>query len=110
MSPGTNNHDKKEFRVIVVGGSVAGLTLALTLERLGIDYVVLEARGQIDPQVGASIGIFFNGARILDQLGVYDKVLEHVDPPIWNEMITDEGRLVQRADSLRLMHAWYDGP
>ncbi|KAH7308987.1 hypothetical protein B0I35DRAFT_515348 [Stachybotrys elegans] len=100
-----NTPQKKDFRVIIVGGSVAGLTLALSFERLGIDYVVLEAHRQIDPQVGASIGIFSNGARILDQLGVYDNILEYVDPPTWNEMLTDQGRLVQRSDSLRLMHA-----
>lgn len=95
------------LRVIIVGGSVAGLTLALSLERLGIDYVVLEARDAFAPQVGASIGIFSNGARILDQLGVYDSISEYVDPPIWNEMLTGDGTLVQRADSLRLIQSRY---
>ncbi|KAI0202487.1 hypothetical protein F4808DRAFT_459082 [Astrocystis sublimbata] len=99
-----NGKSATKFRVIIVGGSVAGLTLALCLERAGIDYVVLEARREISPQVGASIGIFSNGARILDQLGVYDTIEKHVDPPIWNCMLTGEGRLVQKLDSLLLMH------
>jgi len=59
------------FTAIIVGGSVAGLTLAHTFEKAGINYVLLEARDTISPQLGAGIVIFPNGARILDQLGVY---------------------------------------
>lgn len=66
----------KNFRVVIVGGSVAGLTLAHSLQRCGIDFVVLEANDHIAPQVGASIGILANGARIFDQLGIFDDVLE----------------------------------
>ncbi|KAH6632426.1 hypothetical protein F5144DRAFT_621224 [Chaetomium tenue] len=39
-----------------------------------VDYVLLERRGEVAPQVGASIGMFPNGARILDQLGVWKGV------------------------------------
>lgn len=53
------------FKVIVVGGSVAGLTLAHGLERAGIDYVLLEKHKDIAAQVGAGISILPNGARIL---------------------------------------------
>ncbi|CAG9949055.1 unnamed protein product [Clonostachys rosea f. rosea IK726] len=60
------------FRVVIVGGSVAGLALANMLEKFDIDYVVLEAYPDIAPQVGASIGLLPNGLRILDQLGCYD--------------------------------------
>ncbi|CAH0047714.1 unnamed protein product [Clonostachys solani] len=60
------------FRVVIVGGSVAGLALANMLEKFDIDFVVLEAYPDIAPQVGASIGLLPNGLRILDQLGCYD--------------------------------------
>lgn len=62
---------KSNFKAIIVGGSVAGLTLAHTFEKAGIDYVLLEARDTISPQLGAGIVIFPNGARILDQMGIY---------------------------------------
>jgi 2-polyprenyl-6-methoxyphenol hydroxylase-like FAD-dependent oxidoreductase len=65
-----------QFKVIIVGGSVAGLSLAKMLERAGIDFVVLEAFSIIAPQVGASIGLLGNGMRILDQLGMYDSLSE----------------------------------
>ncbi|KAK4144474.1 uncharacterized protein C8A04DRAFT_27660 [Dichotomopilus funicola] len=62
------------FRVVIAGGGVAGLTLANALEQANVDYVLLERRDEIAPQVGASIGIFPNGARILDQLGAWENV------------------------------------
>ncbi|KAF4334071.1 FAD NAD(P)-binding domain protein [Fusarium beomiforme] len=49
--------DHTGFRVIIAGGGVAGLTLANALEQANIDYVLLERRDTIAPQVGASIGI-----------------------------------------------------
>ncbi|KAF5622315.1 hydroxylase [Fusarium sp. NRRL 52700] len=64
------------FRVIIVGGSVTGLSVANMLEKFDIDYVLLEAYPQIAPQVGASIGILPNGFRILDQLGCYEPILD----------------------------------
>ncbi|KAG7054522.1 hypothetical protein JMJ77_0007002 [Colletotrichum scovillei] len=60
------------FKIVIVGGSVAGLALANMLEKFDIDYVVLEAYPEIAPQVGASIGLLPNGLRILDQLGCYE--------------------------------------
>ncbi|KAF2014167.1 FAD binding domain-containing protein [Aaosphaeria arxii CBS 175.79] len=61
-------------RVLIAGGSVAGLTLANALERIGIDFLVLEKYDNIAPNLGASIGVFPNGMRILDQLGCYEAI------------------------------------
>jgi hypothetical protein len=63
---------RSNFKVIIVGGSVAGLTLAHMFEKANINYTILEARDTISPQLGASIVIMPNGARILDQLGVFE--------------------------------------
>ncbi|KAH7142131.1 FAD-binding domain-containing protein [Dactylonectria macrodidyma] len=71
---------KSEFKVIIAGGSISGLTLANMLELYDIDYVVLESYPDIAPQVGASIGMLPHGNRILDQLGVYQKILELCPP------------------------------
>lgn len=70
----------EEFKVIIVGGSVAGLTLAHCLERLGVSFEVLEKNEDISPQVGASIGILPNGARILAQLGLFEAIEKEVEP------------------------------
>jgi len=68
------------FRVIIAGGGIAGLTLANALQHADIDYVLLEARGLVAPQVGASIGLFPHGIRILDQLDCYDEIAEQTCP------------------------------
>lgn len=62
------------FKVIIVGGSVAGLALAIILEQYGIDYVLLEKHKTIAAQVGASLGTLPHGNKILAQLGVLDNI------------------------------------
>ncbi|RCI07459.1 hypothetical protein L249_4529 [Ophiocordyceps polyrhachis-furcata BCC 54312] len=71
---------KDDFKVLIVGGSIAGLTLAHCLEKLNISYEILEQGRDISPQVGASVGILPNGARVLDQLGIFDQVEEAIEP------------------------------
>ncbi|KAK2052487.1 FAD/NAD(P)-binding domain-containing protein [Colletotrichum caudatum] len=67
-------HEAKR-QVVIVGGGITGLTLALMLQNSGIDYVLLEAYGTVTPNVGASIGLYANGLRILDQLDCYQDIL-----------------------------------
>lgn len=69
------------FKVIIVGGSLSGLTLANILEKYGIDYVVLEKHAIIAPQLGASLALLPHGSQILDQLGCYD-TLERIGTPV----------------------------
>ena len=65
--------NQKKFRVIIVGGGVAGLAAAHALEMANIDHVLLE-KGEIAPARGASIGIYPQGARILQQFGTFKAV------------------------------------
>ncbi|KAJ5155046.1 orotidine-5'-phosphate decarboxylase [Penicillium coprophilum] len=68
------------MRVIIVGGSIAGLSLAHCLEKANIDFVLLEKKKEIAPQEGASIGIMPNGGRILEQVGLYNRIEELIEP------------------------------
>lgn len=68
------------FKVIIVGGSITGLTLAHSLHKIGVDFTILEKRATVTPQEGASVGILPNGARVLDQLGLYGLVEEATAP------------------------------
>ncbi|KAL2143755.1 hypothetical protein VTI28DRAFT_10052 [Corynascus sepedonium] len=72
--------ENDRLRVVIVGAGVAGLTLANALEQAGVDYVLLERRSEVAPQIGASIGIFPSAARILDQLGAWKGVSEAAAP------------------------------
>ncbi|KAK8004901.1 FAD binding monooxygenase [Apiospora arundinis] len=60
------------FKIIIVGCSVTGLTLAHCLDKLGVEYTILEKRSAVVLQEGASVAVMPNGGRILDQLGLYD--------------------------------------
>ncbi|CAG8947879.1 unnamed protein product [Penicillium salamii] len=67
---------RNKCQVIVVGGSIAGLTFAHCLDHAGIDYIILEKQKNPEERIGATITVAPNGARILDQLGIYDAVQE----------------------------------
>ncbi|CAI6099804.1 unnamed protein product [Clonostachys chloroleuca] len=66
-----------QVEVAIIGAGVAGLALANMLEQANISYLVLESYRTIAPPGAASIGLMPNGLRILDQLGVYEKLMEH---------------------------------
>lgn len=68
------------FRVIIAGGSVAGLTLANVLDKAGIDWVLLEKRDVV-PNVGQTILVMPCTTLIFEQLGIH-KLLEEVGIPI----------------------------
>ncbi|GKZ25754.1 hypothetical protein AbraIFM66951_002409 [Aspergillus brasiliensis] len=69
-----------QFTVIIVGGGIAGLTLAHCLRRVNINHIVLEKSSGLSPQVGASIGILPNGGRILNQLSLYEHIEQFIEP------------------------------
>ncbi|KAG7054835.1 FAD binding monooxygenase [Colletotrichum scovillei] len=64
-----------DAEVLIVGAGIGGLTLAAILSRLDISCKVLERSDVLRP-VGAGISLSPNGLRMLDQLGVYDQVLD----------------------------------
>jgi flavin-dependent dehydrogenase len=41
-----------QFKVVIIGGSIAGLSLARILEIYSIDYVLLEKHAKITTQLG----------------------------------------------------------
>jgi len=86
------------FKVVIVGGGVGGLALALTLAKAGIDYVLLEAHPEIAPDAGASIAVSAGGARTLDQIG---GVLED-----WLAISTPVRKLYARDDKGKPMYTY----
>src|SRR6476660_634247 len=65
------------MRIAVVGAGVAGLTAALAVARFtGAETVVYERHERIGPGIGLAVNLAPNGMRVLDQLGLADRVIE----------------------------------
>ena len=62
----------EDDEVVIIGAGICGLATALALHRKGIKSVVLEKSDNVRNITGAAIGIWKNGWRALDQLGVAD--------------------------------------
>ncbi|OHW98159.1 FAD binding domain-containing protein [Colletotrichum incanum] len=96
------------FKVIIVGGSVAGLSLANMLEKLDIDYTLLEAYPDIAPQVGASIGLLPNGFRILDQFGCFEPIQDIVgEYHLKSTFRGPDGKAVSKPNDAAVHHLEY---
>lgn len=65
---------RRRYEVAIVGGGPIGMALAIMCERLNIDYILLEARDSLVEERGTGIAIQPNALRILDQLGVAEKI------------------------------------
>lgn len=63
-----------QFKVIIAGGGIVGLSLGVMLERAGTDYLILDAADEIRP-LG---GVLYLGAPVLrsfEQLGLLDDLI-----------------------------------
>jgi len=107
----------KPLKVLIGGGGVAGLALANMLERFEIDYLLLEAHSEIAPGVGASIGMFPNGLRILDQIDCYEPLRGFMDSSdVVSHTLDKSGRPVasvpsfQKHVELRCVAPWSRRP
>ncbi|KAJ5618644.1 monooxygenase [Penicillium herquei] len=70
-------------KVIISGGGVAGLALAVALDKIGVDYQLLEAYPDIAPKVGGGICFLPNALTIFEQLGFYEDI-KSICPPLSN--------------------------
>ncbi|CAI9757794.1 unnamed protein product [Fraxinus pennsylvanica] len=100
--------------IVIVGGGICGLALALALHRKGLRSIILE-KSEYLRDTGAAIGIRANGWRALDQLGVASE-LRHkavaiprirdvwIDVGKQEEILeTGEFRCVKRNDLIKIL-------
>lgn len=98
------------IRVVIVGAGIAGLTLALALEKAPsstqqIEYLVLEGQDELAPQQGAGIALAPGGSRILDQLGAYSELEEQLVPVSSSAVHDARGKMLlpSRSDTALLV-------
>lgn len=81
------------MRVLIVGGGIAGLTLAALLRQRGIGPVVVEKRHSLS-KAGYALGLWPLGGRVLKALGLEQK-LQDASVPLKRYCIADSrGRLI----------------
>lgn len=67
-------------RIAVIGAGIGGLTLGLALRARGLDCQVFERAGELR-EVGAAVAIAANGSRVLDRLGLGERLDAVSDVP-----------------------------
>ena len=86
------------MKILIVGGGVAGLSLAIALKRLGRDADVVE-RQINDTHAGTGLYLPGNATRALGQLGLLERV-QAAAMPVKNQKILDRhGRLLCNTDT-----------
>jgi len=67
-------------KVIIAGGGIGGLTLALTLHQIGVPFLVLESSQEMRP-LGVGINLQPNAVRELFDLGFDASILDTIGVP-----------------------------
>jgi 2-polyprenyl-6-methoxyphenol hydroxylase-like FAD-dependent oxidoreductase len=70
-------NDSHRLPVIVAGGGIGGLAVALTLHQIGVPCIVLEAVGELRP-LGVGINLQPNAVRELYELGIGPDDLDEI--------------------------------
>src|SRR5260370_17576211 len=90
--------------VLIAGGGIGGLTLALSLHQIGISAKVFESVSELKP-VGVGVNVRTHAVRELIELGLHDKLdaagvrtkelayFSKRGKPIWSEPRGIEARL-----------------
>ena len=100
----------QEDRFVIVGGGIAGLTLALALEKKGLASLVME-RTTGSLSAGAGIQLSPNASRILNSLGLGNLLLKYVSRPdsTWFRNWRS-GKIIHRSDLGDKAEAKYGAP
>mgnify|MGYP000135607136 CR=1 FL=1 len=84
-----------ESEVLIVGGGLAGVTLANYLARQGREPLIVEQAADWRDS-GYGIGLWKDGLAVLDELGRLETVREHAADPDGFEIRSSEGGLLTR--------------
>lgn len=95
---------ENDFDVIIVGGRVAGASLAIHLARAGRKVAVLD-RARFPSTTTSTHVIYPKAIANLDRLGVLDRILAHHPPPLYTAWY-HENRMFVTAHSVEEGRDW----
>jgi 2-polyprenyl-6-methoxyphenol hydroxylase-like FAD-dependent oxidoreductase len=81
--------------VVIVGAGIGGLTAALSLARSGGRPIVCERAPELD-DIGGGITIRTNASRVLNSLGIFDRIQDLTARISSASLYNREGRLLRR--------------
>src|SRR6267378_5877568 len=73
---------RTKYDVVVVGGRVAGTSLAIHLRRLGLSVAIFD-RAELPGDTMSTHVIYPNTIARLERLGVLDRIMAHRPPPLY---------------------------
>lgn len=85
------------MRVLIVGGGIAGLTLAAKLRQQGREPVIVERSAQYT-DIGYGIGLYPLGSCVLHGLGAYDEFVARGLELRRYELLDHTGKMLQELD------------
>lgn len=87
----------KRYDIVIIGGGIGGLCVALSLQQKGFKITLYEAAKELKP-VGAGLGVGSNALSALIRLGVGEEIVRHGN--ILNKMTiqSDLGQTINEVD------------
>ncbi len=89
------------MRTLIVGGGVAGLTLAAKLRQQGREPVVIESQREYGEH-GYSLGLYSFGSCVLHGLGVYERWAQSSSEVRRYEMANEHGEVLSGVDMQKI--------
>ncbi|ORZ08771.1 hypothetical protein BCR41DRAFT_388497 [Lobosporangium transversale] len=95
----SHRKDVNSIKALIVGGGIAGLSLAIMMDLAGIEYEILERCSEDEAGRGAALALGPPVLRLLDQMGLLEQI-ERASKPISGLSVVDsECRKLGRIES-----------
>ncbi|KAL2651564.1 hypothetical protein R1flu_019692 [Riccia fluitans] len=80
--------------LIIVGAGIAGLAAAVAMNKIGVKSLVLEQSAALRT-TGSALGVWSNGWRVLDVLGIADRLRAKYSPISGGRFFDQQGNLLK---------------
>ena len=97
MQAPTASVPSSSYSVLIIGGGIGGVAAALALCRVRVPVRLFERAPELS-EVGAGLGLWMNALRVLDQLGVGERVRQLGAPLRVAEVCSAGGAVLSRLD------------